>query len=106
MNPVPVHHASNERDICECCRALFNAVTAELGSYLAAVENTYGREMAEEAGALWLDIFDQSGVMNDAPNAELRSITILAASRFASFMPGTVLSDVHDVTGRTKVSAC
>jgi hypothetical protein len=95
MNPAPFHHARDERDICECCKALFDAVTAELGSYLAAVENTYGREMAEEAGVWWLDIFDQSGVMNDAPNAGLRSITILAASRFASFMRGTALSDAR-----------
>jgi hypothetical protein len=95
MNPTPVHHARDERDICGCCKAFFKAVTAELGSYLAAVENTYGREMAEEAGAWWLDIFDQSGVTNGAPNADLRSITMLAASRFASFMHGTALSDAQ-----------
>jgi hypothetical protein len=95
MNLTPVHHARDERDICECCKALFDAVTAELDSYLAAVENTYGREMAEKAGALWLDIFDQSGVMNDPPNAGLRSITILAASRFVSFMSGIALADAR-----------
>jgi hypothetical protein len=95
---------TEREDICECCKALFQAVTAELGSYMTAVENTYGCEMAEEAGAWWLDIFDQSSVLNDAPKAELRSITILAASRLASFMRGTVLSDMHVVTGRTKVS--
>jgi hypothetical protein len=95
MNPAPVHHARDERDICECCKAFFEAATAELGSYLAAVENIYGREMAEDAGALWLDIFDQSGVMNDAPNAEMRSITKLAASGFASLILGTALSDAR-----------
>jgi hypothetical protein len=104
MNPSPVHHARNDRDICECCKALLEAVTAELGSYVTAIENTYGCEMAKVAGTWWLDIFDQSSVLNDSPKTELRGITILAACRLASFICGTVLSDMHVVTGKTKVS--
>jgi hypothetical protein len=103
INPAPIQYARNEKDICDCCQVLFEAVTSELGAYMAAIESSYGHEMAQVAGGWWLDIFDRYDDYERPREAELRSITILAASQFAGYICGTTRSDAHDATGETEV---
>jgi hypothetical protein len=58
----------------------------ELGAFCAAVSELYGPERSGRAAAIWIEILEAFGLpSNDAP-PNLRSISILAAARLASFI--------------------
>jgi hypothetical protein len=74
--PTEVHE-------CQRCNWLFQNASAELGAYIAAVEQRFGHQAAERAGKYWVDLLERSGAPNSDARSEFRRITILAASHLA-----------------------
>jgi hypothetical protein len=57
--------------------------TAELGAYMAAVQQQFGRQAAEKAGSRWVDLLEQTWAPDGDVREGFRRITIHAASYLA-----------------------
>src|SRR5579871_2344009 len=66
---------------CPHCNSRLQDARAELAAYMMAVEQRFGRQAAELAGAQWIDLFEQRADSNREARSEFRKISILAASR-------------------------
>ena len=71
---------------CRRCNSLFQAASAELSAYIAAVEQGFGQQAAKRAGEVWVDLLERSSTPDGDARSAFRRITILAANHLADAM--------------------